>query len=411
MPRIKYYNPATEQWEYADSAWGSLPGEATALSPEAIGYKIVTGKIRRILLVGNSITDGYGGSGYNGDMSGGLSTNTRGYCWANALKRILENRYAVTVENKGMYGTLAAHQVAQMTEFVGKDDLVIWLTGTNNRAREETFVDYRDNLAAYIDRVKSMCAGLLVVSGPPSTEANERQTYASMRSIDEVVLAAAWGKTPVISMYREYAEYCDVHGIRLADTFVDALHPNDLGHYVMLRVLCDKIGVPLDPYTDYRYGGNWWSAYGTVLLDTGSSGSGPLVSWDDTTLPLIQMAQYDADALTTLFSGRTIRGIKLVGNGVAAGTATVGTQALDGPLNIENRATVSVDEGGVVDFGDGGFYVPEHHTLALFAPEDTCRASYSFTEVTAENYMYIPGQWSAEEKPAPTIKICAVFYV
>ena len=152
-----------------------------------------------------------------------------------------------------------------------------------------------------------------------------------------------------------------------------------------------------------------------VLLDTGNTGSAPTVSWDDTTLPMVQMAQYDANSKTTLFSGKTLKRIKLFGDGVAAGTATVGTQALadldSGVLNVENKVTVTVDSNGIIDFGTDGFYIPANHTLALFDKADTCRASYHWTSVTADNYMYLPNHWAMTEKPNPAIKLCAVFYV
>lgn len=486
-------------------------GEVSAFNLELIGKKIISGEITRILLVGDSITDGYGGSDYNGSQTSTLSTNTNGYCWANALKKYLTERFGIAVENKGMYGTNAAFQKNQAVKFVTENDFVIWLSGTNNRISEASFTDYKSNLGTYIDEVKEKCAGMLFISGAPSTEENEKQLYASMLDIDEVVLTATCGKTLAFSMYREYIKYCELHGINLATTFYDHCHQNDLGYYIMFRILCEKIGLPLDPYTNYEYTGAWWStptgddsgdddggdnsdgdsgetevtltgitatysggdvaigtavtsltgivvtayysddtsenvtgytlsgtiaegsnivtvAYGgktatitvtgvvesepTMLLDNGITGGKAFDNWNHTIVPVMQMAQYDSNAKTTLFTGKRLRKIQLGGIGFAAGTATVGTMNLETvgttSVNMENQITVTVGDDGIIDFGVNGFVIPVNHTLALFSMSDTARASYS-TGATNENYMYTPPNWKQPQSPA--IKLIAAFYM
>lgn len=409
--------------------------EVSAFNLESIGKKIIAGEITRILLVGDSITDGYGGSDYNGSQTSALSTNTNGYCWANVLKKYLEERFGITVENKGMYGTIAAYQKNQAAQFVTENDFVIWLSGTNNRISEAYFTDYKNNISTYIDAVKAKCAGMLFISGAPSTEANEKQLYASMLDIDEVVLTATCGKTLAFSMYREYIKYCEIHGIDLATTFYDHCHPNDLGYYIMFRILCEKIGLPLYPYTNYEYTGAWWNASSgddsggedggvdpggndggnevTVLLDNGITGGKAFDAWNIVNVPVMQMAQYDASAQTTLFTGKTLRKIQLGGVGFVAGTATVGTMNLEtvgtNSVNMETQITVTVGDDGIIDFGANGFAIPENHTLALFSTSDSVRASFDMG-ATSENYMYTSGNW--QQPPAsPTIKLIAAFYV
>lgn len=477
--------------------------EVSAFNLESIGKKIIAGEITRILLVGDSITDGYGGSDYNGSQTSALSTNTNGYCWANVLKKYLEERFGIAVENKGMYGTIAAYQKNQATQFVTENDFVIWLSGTNNRISEAYFTDYKNNISTYIDAVKAKCAGMLFISGAPSTEANEKQLYASMLDIDEVVLTATCGKTLAFSMYREYIKYCEIHGIDLATTFYDHCHPNDSGYYIMFRILCEKIGLPLDPYTNYEYTGAWWNASSgddsggdsgetevtlteitatysggdvavgtpvtsltgitvtahysdgssgtvtgyvlsgtivegsnivtvtyegktatitvtgvvesepTVLLDNGITGGRAFDAWNIVNVPVMQMAQYDSNAKTTLFTGKRLRKIQLGGVGFVAGTATVGTMNLEtvgtNSVNVENQITVTVGDDGIIDFGANGFAIPENHTLALFSTSDSVRASFD-VGATSENYMYTSGNW--KQPPAsPTIKLIAAFYV
>lgn len=126
----------------------------------------------------------------------------------------------------------------------------------------------------------------------------------------------------------------------------------------------------------------------------------------------MQMAQYDSNAKTTLFTGKRLRKIQLGGIGFAAGTATVGTMNLETvgttSVNMENQITVTVGDDGIIDFGVNGFVVPVNHTLALFSMSDTARASYS-TGATNENYMYTPPNWKQPQSPA--IKLIAAFYM
>lgn len=227
-----------------------------------VGAKIISGKIGSIILLGDDITDGAGGSGYNGSYTEAPSTNTAGYCWANAFARYVSSRYGTKVRNMGMYGSVLATQTEAILDVVTKDDYVIWFTGTNDRDAAES---YRMNLRRNLAAVREKCAGLLVISSLPALRADENNHATNMQTIDEIVTEAASSYVPFLSMYREFFQFCELRNIGFSDNFADLLHPNDWGHFNLFRILCIKLGLPMDPYTDYQYGSAWWKSFANPI--------------------------------------------------------------------------------------------------------------------------------------------------
>ena len=354
---------------------------ATSNAVDLIGQKIISGEISSIVLLGDSITDGAGGSDYNGSFSGTVSSNTEGYCWANALKKHLDDRYGTIVKNKGMYGTVMEVQKEAALNFLTKDDFVIWLTGTNDRWDRDL---YQRNLRRNVDAIREKCAGVLVVSNIPATAADEAEKPATMQHMDEIVTKELAGVSPVFSLYQAMTAHCAQQGIALSDCFADHVHPNDLGYFIMFTLLCRKLGLPLDPYTDYRYGGQWWGG------NTGDTGNDPenevllLDSTDDyhqtptdfvyllpDIVPVVLMDGYDSAAKTTALSGKTVS--RLILDVREAGNITFGTVDLSSvgtaaPAFTQSK-TIFAPNTGFVEF-PLDMTVGAHETLACQQLDD-----------------------------------------
>lgn len=420
MARIKYYDTATSSWVYAD-AMGSTVIDAvlfteqtltegqkaqaranigvgsdfSQMTVESIGKKIIGSKIKSIVLMGDSITDGAGGTGYNGSYSGEPSTNTTGYCWANAFKKFVEARYDITVTNKGMYGTQMVTQKNKALEFITENDFVIWLTGTNDRDWYEV---YQNNFLSYINAIKEKCAGILVISNIPSTEADENNHAVNMQKMDEVVIAATAGNVPHFSMYQEFTKYCDIHNIDIADCFADHVHPNDLGYFIMFYLMCQKLGLPLDPYTSYKSVGMWWGNPGNVITDSTpnypvNSNAGIILAENIT--PCLLMDEYNDNTRTTIFSGKHIT--KLEMHVYTAGKITIGTTDLS---NVGNAYPTWIKKK-VFDVTESGFYdfwldweIGEHETLMV---QDTNNDTGLLSFVVTGGNMFI---WKSADAEA-----------
>ena len=404
---------------------GGSGGGGLGYDVKRIGQKIINGDFSRIVLLGDSITDGYGGTDYNGSRSSAKSTNTAGYCWANMFKKYIAERYGIPVENYGYYGTNANYQHNQILSELLSTDLVIWLSGTNNRVSSGDFANYNSNIATYVQTIKGKVSALVFMPCVPATSADESTRHRTTQDINESAFKYVYGSTYYIDMYSKYIKYCEDAELTLSDTMLDGLHPNNIGYLHMFLILCRELGLPLNFYTDFSYSGDWWR--GTALLvDTGMNLSGEaFLSWTDGIVPVLQLAQYNATEGTTLFSGKTLKEIRVGGAGFSVGSLTIGTVAVNtigSSCIVENQITATVPANGVIVF-ENGFTIPANHTLAMGRAGDTARLSYinggeggtseNKQWVSSDNYMCTKSGWVANNSDVsnPTIALVAAFYV
>lgn len=304
------------------------------LDIKQVGVNIINGTYRKIICVGDSITDGYGGTGYNGSQSTQISTNTNGYCWCNLFKQFVHDRYGTTVINKGMYGSTSHAQENNISNIMENDtDLYILLTGTNNRNHEAYFSRYEESLSRLIASLKSGNADLLVLSNIPSTKSNDEANPATTQQTAEIAEKVCYGKELFMNFYIKYNEYLSNHDINNADTFYDHVHPNDLGYYIMFTILCNEIGLPLSPHINYKQNGGYFTPE-SVVPCTNVALSNSTLSFTDNSAQTITATLTPSDTTDTLSwtSSDTsvvtvLNGVVTpVGNGSATITATCGTQ-------------------------------------------------------------------------------------
>ena len=91
----------------------------------------------KVKLLGDSITHGVGGSGWeqNGELIvEGWYQSPDSYCWANLLRDYMLEKYGATVINKGCTGTKVEFIIDNFDSLVSDDDdIIICTIGTNNR--------------------------------------------------------------------------------------------------------------------------------------------------------------------------------------------------------------------------------------------------------------------------------------
>lgn len=425
--RSCYTDVANNYFSDCWTEWVDLVGDAEKAveTVEHVGAKIISGEIKSIVLIGDSITDGYGGTGYNGSASTTkFSTNTSGYCWANAFKKLVEARYGIPVVNRGIWGSYADYQTEQVQKVITENDFVIWLSGTNNRIM---LTDYRSNLAGYIQSVKAQSAGVLFISNIPCAASSDAGTtpHGTMRHIDEEALKAARANNvPFLSLYKEYIKYCETYGVELESTLSDGVHPTDTGYFIMFKVLCEKLGIPLSPYVDYSVQGDWWSNVSAVL-DTGYGETG--TGFDEMaypTVPIFVMAGYDSVNNKTALSGKTIQRVEFSGADFQAGGLYVSPAYLNklgtgtDIIKIVDTSRINyfdVSEAGIIDFSEeGGFVIPENMTLAFgmraTKTPDTARLCYA-SGATNDNWCITADTWNSfTSETKPEIRLIAKIY-
>lgn len=240
---------------------------------------------KKIVLLGNSITQGVGSTGYVSFMKNidGVDYQIRGNGpgypdagpdyqvgdfiyqsgtrmwyeaidgngWAQQLKAYFESKFNCVVKNYGCSGIgsndvkLIINQKILNSDF----DIVIINIGTNDRTRELSVL--YNNLKDSVNLLKSAGKKVILLGNIPSSVSNEEtETYLyHMEDINHAVLKCAVDTdVAFISMYTEFINYCIYTGITIDSLLKDGLHPTDEGYTVMFRLLCNELGtVPKRP--------------------------------------------------------------------------------------------------------------------------------------------------------------------
>lgn len=216
------------------------PSMLTTFDARLIGKKIINGDYDKIICLGDSITNGDGG--------------TDGYCYATVFKKYIEEKYNITVIKMGYPGSVASRQYERFMSLPdgGESQLVIWLTGTNNRVLN--WQEYQDDMPAYVDNIKKRCTDILLMSCTPAPD-DAGNTHKST-DVDDYLIKTFYGREYFIDMNRLYTDYFGQSGI--SASFADTVHPNDVGYLAIFTILCREIGLPLSYLTDFSQTGAWW---------------------------------------------------------------------------------------------------------------------------------------------------------
>ena len=213
-----------------------------------------TGATFKIVLGGDSITHGVGGSGFaqNGDTIIGATSksaefkrNPNGYCWANLFKDYIETNYNATVVNNGCTGTHSAWWDEFKALVIPADaDLFILTVGTNDRnnttytgtTRAEQLANYYAHTKSIVEYCHENGTKVLLCSCLPATAANEEQDVhlASVFEFNGVLQrVASEFDMDYFNLYNAIFFKVMDKGEELSNYLPDGLHPNDEMHRMM----------------------------------------------------------------------------------------------------------------------------------------------------------------------------------
>ena len=215
----------------------------------------------KIKLLGDSITHGVGGTGFqqNGEpIVKGFARNPDGYCWAKQFKELLENKYECTVTNNACTGTTIQFIIENFDALVDEsDDFILCTIGTNNRhaffevgerpTREQHGKAFYDYIIELYNMIKAKGKEVVFVANIPAAAANELdgETFWRILHMDDInaIYKAAAQKSgfPLISMYDLFTKYCESNSITVDSLLCDGLHPNDQGYDVMYDLICKEL--------------------------------------------------------------------------------------------------------------------------------------------------------------------------
>lgn len=216
-----------------------------------------------IKLLGDSITHGAGGTGFeqNGEpIVEGFARNKDGYCWAKMFKEHMEEQFDCTVTNNACTGTTIEFIIDNFTQLVDeRDDIVICTIGTNNRHQyfadgpQKTKREHMQNFYNSIIKLNGMFKetekDVIFIANIPASAENEEDgsdywRIFHMNDVNDIYMKASVEcGFPFISMYLRFLEYCEMKDISVDYLLADGLHPNDKGYEVMFRLILNELGI------------------------------------------------------------------------------------------------------------------------------------------------------------------------
>ncbi len=227
----------------------------------AIFKELLSGdKQVHIKLLGDSITHGVGGTGFEQDgepIVEGFARNPNGYCWANMFKSYMEEHYNCTVTNNACTGTRIEFILRNFETLVDEeDDLVICMIGTNNRHQAvwdkavytpSEFVEkFYQNIKLLYQKLQEAGKTVIFMANIPASEANENETRKIFHMEDVHHLYAKASLEcgfAFVSLYQLFSAYLIERGLKVEEFLADDLHPNDAGYEVMYSLLMEEFGL------------------------------------------------------------------------------------------------------------------------------------------------------------------------
>ena len=235
---------------------------------------IRSGEITKIKVIGDSITHGVGGTGFqqtygdgkvicivdalNGSSGYSFKVNTKGACWANSFKKYIETKYPyVSVNCWGTRG-MSAHSwlTTGHTEnnvfkncleqlITDEDELVICMIGTNDRSQGANIEEFALNMTTIINYILGKGKKLLLMSSSPASLSNENNgtQHFHMEDVNNLLCNFAnnynlW----FVSLYNEVNKYLRNSKTSLNSILGDGLHPNDEGYDLMYKLFLEALG-------------------------------------------------------------------------------------------------------------------------------------------------------------------------
>lgn len=219
----------------------------------------------QIKLIGDSITQGVGGTGFaqDGDLifSDGVSNtwnvNTSGYCWANLFKTHVEAISDATVKNWGCRGiscmdVLVLDMLPTLIE--DDDDIVIVMLGTNDRTdtqvpAENADLMYQMNLKAICDYIIGQGKKLILISPIPATPEGDSVSgvHFDSNTVNMVCTSVAnQVGCEYFNLSKELVNWILSTNGSYNTLYSDTLHPSDKGYELMYYLICKGLNIPLD---------------------------------------------------------------------------------------------------------------------------------------------------------------------
>lgn len=236
----------------------------------------------RICLLGDSITQGMGSSGFqqydavidgqtynvrgNGPNNPNATSDYKigeylwtsggrrwyealdGNGWAQLFKNYMNEKFKIIVRNFGMSGINSGDLKYFINNFMDTAynfDCIVLMIGTNDRQYDNLEAFYT-NINDTIKTIKNYGKDLIIMACIPASIANEKTFRVHMEDVHNALRnISCENKIPFISVYNLFIDYCSNKGIKIDTLLSDGLHPNNEGYKVMFQLISNAMGIAL----------------------------------------------------------------------------------------------------------------------------------------------------------------------
>lgn len=232
--------------------------------------RLQNGLVTKIKLIGDSITEGVGATGHVSpppntqpvifNDGAGTVFYEGGYTersWANFFREYIAANYPGNqFVNAGIAGKSAKWANANKQFWVGNEDVVFVMLGTNDRWDNTDVAGFKSDLTSFLAYVKQHCNLMIVMTATPTLNdyaddagkaPNTTDYKFWMKEVDRVITEVCIANGyPFISHYRQLLSYSRFRGVPLSALMQGRTvgsHPLDAGHNVMWQTLQQSLGI------------------------------------------------------------------------------------------------------------------------------------------------------------------------
>jgi lysophospholipase L1-like esterase len=210
--------------------------------------------LMHIKLLGDSITAGVGGTGFDDSSTGGgeqiygsVYQNIAGHCWANTLKTFWEEKFNVSVVNNGWSGSDSHHIIQYWNYLVdANDDVLVCTIGTNDREACTDLDEFIGKLEQIVSLANTNNKKLVMIADIPASVTNENLStmHFHMEDVEHAVrYVTDKYNIPFMNLYKLFMDYCKFTNVTIDSLLADGLHPNDNGYDVMFYLISNAFGI------------------------------------------------------------------------------------------------------------------------------------------------------------------------
>lgn len=360
--------------EYLQMIAGSSGGgSATAglLSPDITEYLLTASNKHpvEIVLMGDSITEGYSASGMESAGSSHTVPTWANYgSWAGLLNKFIKQNYPnVTVRNVGYSGQTSSYGSANVNTWITNNrQIAIVMYGTNNRTSAANMNALANDYTTIKNRCDAVGARMVPMCCIPATPYNEAISGKYVATMSDVhTVLSNWALSngyELVDLYAMMSRYVDFDLSNLETMgliYVGSndnnlhLHPSDAGHAIMFEFIKYKLGLSAPSGgSSSSGGGSGTGSYRHRLTFFTMSGS---TSYVNVTFYNNRSTPYNESAITTTDEINTVRN-DIIAAGYT-GYTQIGTLLCSGNIGSTQVCGMYVSGGKFNFIGGGNFTV------------------------------------------------------